>query len=118
MNLKSYQKINHFSGMLNLCRKNFMAINLNRLKEYFPEEYNFYPKTWILPNDWNNFSKLFDSGSSKRVIICKPDAGCQGRGIILTRTLDRINPADKQVAQIYEEKPLLIDGYKVKDNSK
>ena len=31
--MKSYQKINHFPGMFNLSRKNYLARNLNKMKK-------------------------------------------------------------------------------------
>ena len=42
----------------------------------------------------------------------KPDHGCQGKGIFLTRTADGIDPKESQVVQRYIAKPLLIDGLK------
>lgn len=34
-----------------LCRKNELGKALNNLHNKFPEEYSFYPKTWVLPRD-------------------------------------------------------------------
>ena len=36
MQLKKYQKINHFPGMLSIARKAQLAINLQRLRAVFP----------------------------------------------------------------------------------
>jgi tubulin polyglutamylase TTLL6/13 len=47
--MKPYQKINHFPGMYGLARKNYLARNLNKLRKLFPQEYDFYPQTWVLP---------------------------------------------------------------------
>ena len=47
--MKSFQKINHFPGMYNIAKKNFLAKNLNKMRRTFPSEYNFYPRTWQLP---------------------------------------------------------------------
>lgn len=112
MKLKPYQKINHFPGMLNICRKNLMGYHLNRMQKLFPDEYNYYPKTFLLPQDWIDFKSHFVNGKSSKIMIVKPDAGCQGRGIYLTKKLEKISPIDKAVAQVYISKPLLIDGYK------
>lgn len=49
MKLKSYQRINHFPGMTAIARKLPMARNLNKMQKMFPQYYNFYPKTWLLP---------------------------------------------------------------------
>jgi tubulin polyglutamylase TTLL6/13 len=48
-------------------------------------------------------------------VIVKPDGGCQGKGIVLTNDptsqgLDNSSPS--AVAQVYLEKPFLIDGFK------
>src|SRR3546814_1310642 len=41
-------------------------------------EYNFYPRTWVLPNDFADFRSQFDAnGKSKSVFIVKPDGGCK-----------------------------------------
>jgi hypothetical protein len=62
-----------------------------------------------------DFRTHFDSNGTaigKKVYIIKPDAGCQGRGIFLTSTWDLVPQGDHVVAQLYINKPLLIDGYK------
>ena len=37
--------------MLELCRKRSMARNLMKIQKMFPEHYDFFPKTFILPSD-------------------------------------------------------------------
>jgi tubulin polyglutamylase TTLL6/13 len=51
--MKLWQKINHFPGMYNLARKNYLGKHLNAMRKLFPEEYNFYPQTFNLPYDYN-----------------------------------------------------------------
>lgn len=46
-----------------------------------------------------------------QTFIVKPEAGCQGRGIYLTRNIDKLKN-DKCVVQRYMHKPYLIDGLK------
>ena len=71
MQLKKYQKINHFPGMLSIARKAQLAINLQRLRAVFPNDFNFFPDTWILPQDTKEFRKLFGekTGKSKKTFI-------------------------------------------------
>lgn len=109
--MKRYQKINHFPGMLEICRKDLLARNLNRMLRLFPKEYSFFPRTWCLPADLGEaltYSRL----RRNRTFILKPDSGSQGRGIIVTKTLKEIRPCDKGICQVYINKPFLIDGYK------
>lgn len=106
--------INHFPGMPNIARKNRMGQNLNKMLKLFPKEYSFYPKTWILPGEMVDFRQQFDSNGNSignKIYIIKPDAGCQGRGIFLTRTFDNVPTQENVVAQVYIKKPLLLDGY-------
>ena len=37
--------------MYQITRKTFLARNLKRLQRLFPLEYDFFPKTWVLPNE-------------------------------------------------------------------
>lgn len=97
--------------MLEICRKDLLARNLNRMLRLFPREYNFFPKTWCFPADLGEaitYSRL----RKNKTFILKPDAGSQGRGIIITKTLKDIRPCDKGVCQVYVTRPFLIDGYK------
>lgn len=45
----SLQKINHFPGMSEICRKDLLARNMNRMLKLFPKDYNIFPRTWCLP---------------------------------------------------------------------
>lgn len=101
--------------MPNIARKNRMGQNLNRMQRLFPKEYAFYPRTWVLPGEISDFRTQFDSNGlslNGRIFIIKPDAGCQGRGIFLTRTLDTVPSTENVVAQVYIKKPLLLDNFK------
>jgi tubulin polyglutamylase TTLL6/13 len=79
-----YQKINHFPGMNEICRKNFLARNVTKFAKMFPKEFHFFPKTYILPNEWSDF-KLAHRSNKKTCYIVKPDHGCQGKGIYLVK---------------------------------
>ena len=113
--IQPWQTINHFPGMPNIARKNRMGQNLNRMLKLFPREYSFYPRTWVLPGELSDLRAQFDSqGNSlgNKIYIIKPDTGCQGRGIFLTRTFDQVPQHENVVAQLYIKKPLLLDGFK------
>ncbi|XP_044014149.1 tubulin polyglutamylase TTLL13, partial [Aphidius gifuensis] len=109
--MKRFQKINHFPGMTEICRKDLLARNLNRMQRLYSKDYNFFPKTWCLPADYGDIVNYAKKKKSKTFII-KPDTGCQGRGIYLTKSLKDIKPYDRMICQVYLSKPLLVDGYK------
>lgn len=44
-----FQKISHYPGIHTLARKNLLGMNLMSMRAVFPEEYNFFPLTWMLP---------------------------------------------------------------------
>lgn len=45
-------------------------------------------------------------------MISKPEAGCQGRGIFLSKSIEDFTFGEHYVVQKYIKKPLLIDGLK------
>lgn len=109
--MKRFQKINHFPGMFEICRKDLLARNMNRMLKLFPKDYQIFPKTWHLPADYGEAVK-FSRQHKNRTYILKPDQGAQGRGISLTKSLKVINPSDHMICQLYLHRPLLIDGFK------
>ena len=38
--------------MSEICRKDLLARNLNRMVKQFPKEYNVFPKSWVLPAEY------------------------------------------------------------------
>ncbi|XP_063106121.1 tubulin polyglutamylase TTLL13 [Cavia porcellus] len=111
MEMKRFQKINHFPGMTELCRKDLLARNLNRMQKLYPSEYNIFPRTWCLPADYGDF-QAYGRQRKIRTYICKPESGCQGRGIFITRNPKEIKPGEHMICQHYISKPFLIDGLK------
>ena len=47
-----FQKINHFPGMAEICRKDLLARNMNRMVKLFPKDYSIFPKSWCLPAEY------------------------------------------------------------------
>uniref|UniRef100_A0A8D0EAA0 Tubulin tyrosine ligase like 13 n=1 Tax=Salvator merianae TaxID=96440 RepID=A0A8D0EAA0_SALMN len=111
MEMKRFQKINHFPGMAEICRKDLLARNLNRMLKLFPKEYSIFPRTWCLPADYGDF-QAYGRMRKNRTYICKPDSGCQGRGIFITRNPKEIKHGEHMICQQYISKPFLIDGFK------
>lgn len=109
--MKHYQRINHFPGMYLISRKNYLAYNLGKLRKLFSEDYSFFPKTWMFPNESCDLKNYMQMAKASYFIV-KPEASCQGRGIFLTRKIDDISPSEKYVVQEYIASPFLIDGLK------
>ncbi|SOV14699.1 tubulin--tyrosine ligase, putative [Plasmodium sp. gorilla clade G2] len=110
--LKKFQKINHFIGMRGITRKDELSKHLKKMKKYFPQCYNFFPMTWILPNELSDFKNYFKKKGSSKTYIVKLKNSCQGKGIYLTQNLDNINKYESCIIQKYIHKPLLINGLK------
>uniref|UniRef100_A0A8C9PNI3 Tubulin tyrosine ligase like 6 n=1 Tax=Spermophilus dauricus TaxID=99837 RepID=A0A8C9PNI3_SPEDA len=102
MDMKSYQKINHFPGMSEICRKDLLARNMSRMLKMFPKDFHFFPGNL----------QTYSRSRKNKTYICKPDSGCQGRGIFITRTVKEIKPEEDMICQLYISKPFIIDGFK------
>jgi len=108
--MKPFQKINHFPGMYSITRKSNLAWSLNKMRKLFPKDYNFYPRTWVLPGDLGDFRAQMDK--KKKIFIVKPEASCQGRGIFLVKKPEDLTVTEGYVAQEYVKSPFLLDGLK------
>ena len=53
--MKMWQRHNHFPGIYNLARKNMLGRHLMRMQKLLPDEYNFFPTTYMLPHDYKDF---------------------------------------------------------------
>lgn len=110
LSIQPWQRINHFPGMTNICRKVRLAQSLELMKKEFPREYSFFPITYVLPLNLAAFRSLFPNGQSMNTYIIKPDGSAQGKGIFLTRSIEDVeNLSTMCVAQQYIRNPLLID---------
>lgn len=116
--MKLYQRINHFPGMINIYRKNCLTRTIHRMAKIDSMEYNFYPKTWIVPHHYNEVKQYLSSNTfggeatMNRIVIVKPSGGAQGKGIFLTMSSNMIRQNQDCVVQEYIANPYLIDGYK------
>jgi tubulin polyglutamylase TTLL6/13 len=86
-----YQRINHYPGMYQLARKNNLSRNLMRMQKTFKEDYNFFPKTWILPSEMSEFKNQFSKKKNNKTFIVKPVHLCQGKGIFLVRKFEDVD---------------------------
>ena len=122
LKLKKTQKINHFSGMLEICRKKSLCRNISNMSKKCSEEYNFVPRSFLLPEGLDDLLSYVNTknrkGKRPTTFILKPDNGCQGKGIrLLQTTRDVHNAMDycentKAVVQHYIHRPFLINDLK------
>lgn len=113
--LQNYQRINHFPGMGEICRKDFLARNMTKMIKARPLDYTFVPRTWIFPSEYTQFQNYVKELKKKRkqkTFIIKPANGAMGHGISLIRNGDKIPSQDHLIVQEYIEKPFLMEGYK------
>lgn len=113
--LKSYQRINHFMGMVEICRKDFLAKKFAKMQKLRPKDYNYFPKTWLFPQESNllhKYTKETKKQQKKKYFILKPANGAMGMGIRLFSEDDIIKSNDPSIVQEYIDRPFLLDGYK------
>ena len=61
--------------------------HINRLHFLFPHEFSFYPKTWMLPEEFGEVSAYMSKAKKPPTLIVKPDGGSQGDGIFLMQNI-------------------------------
>ena len=103
VSLSNTQRVNHFLGMYNICRKSTLGMHLKRFQKEFPDDFKFFPQTWIYPAEFhdiqeytkkkqNKIKEKVDMGQMSEaqaekepavLFICKPESGSQGRGIFI-----------------------------------
>ncbi|XP_048181090.1 tubulin polyglutamylase TTLL11 isoform X1 [Corvus hawaiiensis] len=115
-------QVNKFPGMTETVRKITLSRAMRTMQSLFPVEYDFYPQSWILPEELSLFVEevrmMKDNDPSwKPTFIVKPDGGCQGDGIYLIKDPGDIRlmgsiQSRPAVVQEYICKPLLMDKLK------
>ena len=122
----TYQtKVNRIPGLNLLAHKKETGQFLNKFQEYFPNDFDFFPKTFLVPEQNDEFLSYYreqnGKGKSKdggKIFIAKPTTGNKGEGINLINSEKDI-PSEQQypstdqyVIQHYVDNPLIVDGLK------
>lgn len=132
-NLTRHQIINYFPNSFYTFTKSRLTFNLKRMQKLHPDQYDFFPKSFILNQEIELFEKYLSSlrspaslNNNQRSItnndyfIVKPKDGLEGKDIFVTDLKDENNNLisasdpvikNKLVCE-YISNPLLIDGYK------
>lgn len=97
-----YQVINRLPFASTWARKVPFVRLLQRIQHYYPKDYKFLPKSFVLPQD----ESIFQEALSKhdKFYIFKPDRGSLGHGIrLISPNTDFKIPRRSAVAQEYIE---------------
>ena len=109
-NLKPWQIINRIPNINVLCRKFPFSCLLQKISNFFPDLFSFFPKTFLLPNQNQELQDEIDT--CEKTYIVKPDGGSLGSGIIFLEPKTSFSPQKNlAIAQEY------IDSYLI-DNKK
>ena len=100
--LHENQKINIFPKMEEITRKDRLCKNINRMKKKFGREnFDFFPTTYILPDNYSDFQQHFlkqrEKDQKKNIWILKPANSSQGKGIRLIDDINDVNIEETSV---------------------
>ena len=98
-----------------MCTKKCLSRSLDTAQRLLPHFFDFWPKSWTLPEENELFFKALDEAKGTTFII-KPDSGSQGDGIFLINSRRDFSAKvawnAECIAQKYIASPLLLDGLK------
>lgn len=61
--------------MTELAKKISLTQSILSMQQLFPNEYGFYPKSWVLPAQLNDFHNYCSTTKQSSWFIVKPDDG-------------------------------------------
>ena len=88
LNLKEYQKVNHFPRSVEITRKDLLYKNIARMETMFQRNFSFVPLSFLLPNELTYLQDALEKDNM--ILIVKPVASSQGRGIFITNNLQEV----------------------------
>ena len=131
--LKGFQRCNHFPAMPGITKKSQLAQSLKKMKNQYPIDFGFFPKTWIIPQQLaklrGDIAKEKDADRSP-IMIVKPSEASQGKGIFFINDIEKLKEVlhldnlsknsaaakhlhtQPHVVQRYVPNPYLLDGLK------
>ena len=82
-NIHGYQIYNHFLLETELCHKDRLYYHYMKLKNKFPNDFNYHTESFILPEDYEIVKEKFKNykASKNNIYIIKPEKGSLGVGI-------------------------------------
>ncbi|NXY16062.1 TTLL4 polyglutamylase, partial [Atrichornis clamosus] len=111
--IREHQKLNHFPGSFQIGRKDRLWRNLLKMQARCgKKEFNFFPQSFILPQDIKLLRKAWEEGASQQKWIVKPPAAARGIGIQVIHKWSQLPKKRPLLVQRYLHKPYLIGGKK------
>ncbi|XP_069637239.1 tubulin monoglutamylase TTLL4 isoform X2 [Haliaeetus albicilla] len=111
--IREHQKLNHFPGSFQIGRKDRLWRNLLKMQARCgKKEFNFFPQSFILPQDIKLLRKAWEEGASHQKWIVKPPASARGIGIQVIHKWSQLPKRRPLLVQRYLHKPYLIGGKK------
>ncbi|NWS68557.1 TTLL4 polyglutamylase, partial [Crotophaga sulcirostris] len=111
--IREHQKLNHFPGSFQIGRKDRLWRNLLKMQARCgKKEFNFFPQSFILPQDIELLRKAWEEGASRQKWIVKPPASARGIGIQVIHKWSQLPKRRPLLVQRYLHKPYLIGGRK------
>ncbi|XP_062390965.1 tubulin polyglutamylase TTLL4 isoform X2 [Sardina pilchardus] len=111
--IREYQKLNHFPGSFQIGRKDRLWRNLSKMQARFGKrEFNFFPRSFVLPQDIKLLRKAWEDGGGRQKWIIKPPASARGIGIQVIHKWNQMPRKRPLLVQKYIHKPYLISGNK------
>jgi hypothetical protein len=112
--LLDYQRVNKIPGMDFLCYKSTLFGELNIIRSLFPWLYEFYPHSYLLPDDLLDLERehsfICGRTASAPVWVVKPRSGSCGKGIQLIQSVQEAEAVTTpSVAQLLVNPFLLND---------
>ncbi|KAE9556711.1 hypothetical protein FO519_000117 [Halicephalobus sp. NKZ332] len=115
--LLPWQRLNHFPRSVSITKKDLLHQNLCLLQKYFPDYYDFFPESYILPDDNAIIEKKLLHKNSFPPMISKPAASSRGRGITIITTTEEFRAIEaggknKVLLSRYLKDPYLVNDRK------
>jgi tubulin polyglutamylase TTLL5 len=112
-----WQRINHFPRSVSITKKDMLHQNLSLMRKHFGCCYDFYPESFVLPDDKELLDAHYSDKETFPPLISKPASASRGRGIqIITdlKQVDTIEAHEKSrvVLSEYISNPYLVNGRK------
>jgi len=82
LRVQPFQRINHFPGMLEICRKVPLARVMRRMSAVLPDAFSYHPRTWLLPDEAPLFLQALQRARARATGLPSPPgepAGAQQR---------------------------------------